>query len=141
MVYTLRFFLFKCSLFHNSNLFGSCIIHNLYTECAKIKKNNSGAKRLRERHKNKHLLHWLLINFCSLKIQLSAFNTVVIHLLQIDRFKTPRKNLGCSLRTFSNYFGKSRLHLSKFIKVSINALFEKFSRKANFRLKYCTNKL
>jgi hypothetical protein len=28
----------KCSLFHNANLFGSCIIHILYTECAKIKK-------------------------------------------------------------------------------------------------------
>jgi len=25
-------------LFHNSNVFGSCIIHILYTECAKIKK-------------------------------------------------------------------------------------------------------
>ena len=36
----------KCSLFHNANLFGSCIIHILYTGCAKIKKNNSGAKRL-----------------------------------------------------------------------------------------------
>ena len=37
----------KCSLFHNSNFFGSCIIHILYTECAKIKKkNNSGAKGL-----------------------------------------------------------------------------------------------
>ena len=46
MVYTLRFFLLKCSLFHNSNLFGSCIIHISYTECAKIKKNNSGPKRL-----------------------------------------------------------------------------------------------
>ena len=38
MVYTLRFFSLKCSLFHNSNLFGSCIIHILYTVCAKIKK-------------------------------------------------------------------------------------------------------
>ena len=38
MVYTLRFFSLKCSLLHNSNLFGSCIIHILYTECAKIKK-------------------------------------------------------------------------------------------------------
>jgi len=28
-------------------MFGSCIIHILYTECAKIKKNNSGAKRLK----------------------------------------------------------------------------------------------
>jgi nucleolar protein 9 len=33
-------------LFHNANLFGSCIIHILYTECAKIKKNNSSAKGL-----------------------------------------------------------------------------------------------
>ena len=41
MVYTLRFFLFKMqfvSLFHNSNVFGPCIIHILYTGCAKIKK-------------------------------------------------------------------------------------------------------
>ena len=46
MVYILRFFSSsKCSLFHNSNVFGSCIIHILYTGCAKIK-NNSGAKRL-----------------------------------------------------------------------------------------------
>ena len=46
MLYTLRFFISsKCSLFHNANLFGSCIIHILYTGCAKIKKkNNSGAK-------------------------------------------------------------------------------------------------
>ena len=36
----------KCSLFHNSNVFGSSVIHILYTGCAKIKKNNSGAKRL-----------------------------------------------------------------------------------------------
>ena len=28
----------KCSLFHISNVFGSCIIHILYTGCAKIKK-------------------------------------------------------------------------------------------------------
>jgi len=39
MVYTVRFFFSsKCSLFHNSNVFGSCIIRILYTECAKIKK-------------------------------------------------------------------------------------------------------
>jgi len=46
MVYTLRFFSSKCSLFHNSNVFGSCFIHILYTGCAKIEKNNSGAKKL-----------------------------------------------------------------------------------------------
>ena len=39
MLYTLRFFFSsKCSLFHNANLFGSCIIHFLCTGCAKIKK-------------------------------------------------------------------------------------------------------
>jgi len=36
----------KCSLFHNTNIFGSRLIHILYTGCAKIKKNNSGAKML-----------------------------------------------------------------------------------------------
>jgi len=46
MVHTLRFFSSKCSLFHKSNIFVSCIIHILYTGCAKIEKNNSGAKRL-----------------------------------------------------------------------------------------------
>jgi hypothetical protein len=38
MVYTLLFFSSKYSLFHNSNEFGSHIIHILYTGCAKIKK-------------------------------------------------------------------------------------------------------
>ena len=46
MVYTLCFFSSKFSLFHNSNVFGSCIIRILYTGCAKTKKNNSGSKRL-----------------------------------------------------------------------------------------------
>ena len=40
------FFSSNCSLFHNSSVFGSCIIHILYTGCAKIKKSNSVAKRL-----------------------------------------------------------------------------------------------
>ena len=38
----------KYSLFHNANLFGSYIIHILYTGCVKIKKkNNFGAKGLK----------------------------------------------------------------------------------------------
>ena len=42
------FFSSKWSFFHNSNFFGSCIIHILYTECTEIKKkNNSGAKGLK----------------------------------------------------------------------------------------------
>ena len=39
MVYTVRVFLLKMHFFfYNSNLFGSCIIHIFYTECAKLKK-------------------------------------------------------------------------------------------------------
>jgi len=38
-VYTLRVFsLQNAVFFHNSNLFGSCIIHILYTGCAEITK-------------------------------------------------------------------------------------------------------
>ena len=37
-IYSPFFFSSKCSLLHNSNVFGSCIIHILYTVCAKIKK-------------------------------------------------------------------------------------------------------
>jgi len=35
-IYCPFFFPSKFSLFHNSNIFGSCFIHFLYTECAKI---------------------------------------------------------------------------------------------------------
>jgi hypothetical protein len=39
MLHNLRLFLSsKCRLFHNATLFGSCIIHILNTECAKIYK-------------------------------------------------------------------------------------------------------
>jgi len=42
-----QFFSSKCSLFHNANLFCSCIIHILYTGVLKLKKkNNSGVKGL-----------------------------------------------------------------------------------------------
>ena len=37
-IYTPFFLSSKCSLFHISNVFGCCIIHILYTGCAKIKK-------------------------------------------------------------------------------------------------------
>ena len=36
-LYSPFFFSSKCGLFHNANLFGSCVIHILYTGCAKIK--------------------------------------------------------------------------------------------------------
>ena len=46
MLYTLRFFSSKFSLFHNDNLFGSGIIHILYTECAKNKKKEFRRQRV-----------------------------------------------------------------------------------------------
>ena len=36
MVYILRLFSSKCSLFHNSNVFGSCISHILYINSTNI---------------------------------------------------------------------------------------------------------
>ena len=41
----LRFYSSKCNLFHNSNVFGSCVIHILYTGCVKIKKIIPAPKR------------------------------------------------------------------------------------------------
>ena len=38
ILYILRFFSSKYGLFHNANLLGCCIIHILYTGCAKLKK-------------------------------------------------------------------------------------------------------
>jgi len=43
-IYSPFFFSSKCSLFHNSNIFCSCIIHILYTGFAKIKKKNPAKK-------------------------------------------------------------------------------------------------
>ena len=50
MLYTLRFFSSKCSLFHNANLFGSCITFLLYyisyTGVLKLKKNKFRRQRV-----------------------------------------------------------------------------------------------
>ena len=46
MLYNHNFFSSKCRLFHNATLFGFCITHILNTECAKIWKKKSVAKRL-----------------------------------------------------------------------------------------------
>ena len=46
MLYNLHFFSWKCRLFDNATLFGFCITRILNTECAKIWKKKSVAKRL-----------------------------------------------------------------------------------------------
>ena len=45
-------------MFHNSNVFGSSIIHISYTECTKIKKKNFGAKRLTKTYRRKNIIRW-----------------------------------------------------------------------------------
>ena len=64
----------KCSLFHNANLFRSCIIHILYTECAKIKKKKS----FRRQRVNREMWFFFLIcvygqSVCTASIQQHDF--------------------------------------------------------------------
>jgi hypothetical protein len=84
MLYTLYIlsvlFSSKCSLFHNSNVFGSCIIHILYTGCAKILKNNSGAKRLRKWVEHFYIFLYTLKEHRAIHYQLCALPTQVTKL-------------------------------------------------------------
>ena len=45
-LYSPFFSLQNAAFFHNANLFGSCVIHILYTECAKIKKKSFRRQRV-----------------------------------------------------------------------------------------------
>ena len=74
MVYTLRFFpSSKCSLFHNSNVFGSCIIHILF-----IYQANIGTE---------YFKHGIYCPFFSFKMQFfhnsNVFGSRIIHILYI----------------------------------------------------------
>jgi len=73
MVYTLRFFSSKCSLFHNSNVFGSCIIHILY-----IYSTNIGT----EYFNMVYTLHFFTSK-CSLFHNSNVFGSCIIHILYI----------------------------------------------------------
>ena len=88
MLYTLRFFSPKCSLFHNANLFGSWIIHILYTGCSKIKKNNSGAKGLITKINIKKLIENLKTENKFLFAQISALKQLTLEFFSHLRFST-----------------------------------------------------
>ena len=66
----------KCRLFHNSDIFSSCIIHILYTGVLKLKENNSGAKSLT-------LVYTLFFSSskCSLFHNSNVFGSCIIHIL------------------------------------------------------------
>ena len=87
----------KCSLFHNANLFGSCIIHILYTGCAEIKKNNSGAKglniliflfsrvQLQQPNYYPHSFHHVLLNMFGYAHLFWVHEPLFWYLLQLGR--------------------------------------------------------
>jgi hypothetical protein len=77
--------------FHNSNVFGSCIIHVLYTGCAKIKKNNSGAKRLIDNKCGVYILSVFFSSKCSLFHNSNVFGSCIIHILYTGCAKIKKK--------------------------------------------------
>jgi len=113
MVYTLRFFFSsKCNWFHNSNVFGSCLFHILYTGCAKIKKKNSCARRLMwlsTQLNNRHLMVIFLV---------CAGNLSVIYYLQnkvTEKFKRPFK------KRHSSVYHQPSNRVNKYLAQAIDA--------------------
>jgi len=90
MVYTLLFFSSKCSLFHNPNLFGSCIIKILYTGVLKLKNiysTNIGTECF------KHEIYSPFFpSKCSLFHNSNIFGSCIIHILYTGYAKIKKKN-------------------------------------------------
>ena len=111
MVYTLRFFSPKCSLFHNSNVFSSCIIHILYTECAKIKKKFRHQKvnplTPNDRYRCRTAPLTSKVSFYIFIQQILVPN--ILNMLYNLRFIFSSK---CSLFHNSNVFGSCIIHIS-----------------------------
>ena len=83
MVYTLRFFFAsKCSLFHNSNVFGSCIIHILY-----IYSTNIGT----EYFKHGIYSQFFFASKCGLFHNSNVFGSYIIHILYTGCAKIKKK--------------------------------------------------
>ena len=83
MLYTLRFFLFKMQFFfHNSNVFGSCIIHILY-----IYSTNIGTEYF------KHGIYSPVFSSskCSLFHNSNIFGSCIIHILYTGVLKLKKK--------------------------------------------------
>jgi hypothetical protein len=75
-IYSPFFLSLKCSLFHNSKFFCSCIIHIYIQSVLKLKKNNSGAKRL-----NTVYTLRFFSSKCSLFNNSNVFGSCIIHIL------------------------------------------------------------
>ena len=92
MVYTLRFFLSsKCSLFHNSNVFGSCIIHILYTGVLKLKKNNNTGAKMLTYEEAEHTRVFFILHVRYNVFQNSSLDQILLTHLQKLTFSLWRK--------------------------------------------------
>jgi len=96
-IYSPCFFSSKCSLFHNSNVFGSCVIHILYKKVLKLKKIIPAPRGWRTLRvilfwRNVKTKAWwtiskLLYVAGSLKLHVWSLTTKCIYVIYID-FKT-----------------------------------------------------
>ena len=83
----------KCSLFHNANLFGSCIIHSLYTGCAKIKK--------KFRRQRVNLCRFLHMPSSFRGATVAAFQLFVYSLVSFQRYATTKFKIVSLHRTIN----------------------------------------
>ena len=108
----------KCSLFHNSNVFGSCIIYILYTGCAKIKKKNNGAKSLNMEESNHKLSSFKVFPNLQTVRHTIFFN--VIHLVCANYQMYSCTNIQSHTTRYINRFGQ---HAKACYKASTNLPF------------------
>ena len=121
MVYTLRFFLFKMQ-FHNSNVFGSCIIHILYTGCVKIKKKIRRQKVKRVDYLEK--LYW------KVALNLNLYFNSSLELL-LEKFSRSDYHVGSFLRERRHAVTSSRktdLPIHKYKTLNYTATFSKTNK-------------
>jgi len=111
MVCTLRFISSKCSLFHNSNTFGSCIIHILY-----IYSTNIGTEYFKH---GIYSLFFSLSSKCSLFHNSNVFGFCIIQILYTGCAKIKKNNNfggkmlinGLLMFHNSNVFGFCIIHI------------------------------
>ena len=115
MVYILRLFSSKCSLFHNYKIFGSCIIHILYVGCAKIK-NIIPATKVKETSFLRGSERKLAIQYIFPAEPIFLHLIVVITFVQQHKLWKPHHTTSCSLRldpSVHSYLPESELTSSK----------------------------
>jgi len=125
MVYTLLFSSSKCSLFHNSIIFGSCIIRILYTGCAKTKKIIPGRQKF-------YLINTELNPICHLLALLGAHHILHVSGIRVKVCHALYKICQKCSKNNNNY----QLTHSKWTFGSGNFLRCRFSRSKTMPIQY-----